>query len=90
MKKILKFLVFVIAFIIAIPSTVGAVAVADASTVTAVVSKSTFSETVNEIINDYSVFKNRLAGSNGEKQASEYIKGYLNNVYTVFCVGVFF
>lgn len=83
MKKIIKFLVFIIALVIAIPSTLGfSGAVASANTVTTVVSKSAFSSTASSIISEYSAIKNRLAGSDGEKQASVYIKNYLDNLKT--------
>ena len=82
MKKIFKFLILVLAFVIVIPSTVGAKNIASANTVAPVVSESAFSSTVSGIINDYAAFKNRIAGSEGEEKAAEYIKSYLDNLST--------
>lgn len=79
MKKIIKFLAFVLLVAFTAPIAIGSKNVASASTAPAspVVSLSTFSSTVFDIISDYSAYKNRIPGSDGEKQASEYIRKYL-------------
>ena len=79
MKKIVKYLAFILAFVISLPfAFCGNVAHA-ADNSSSVVSLTTFTNTAFEVLNDYSAFKNRLPGSDGEKQASEYIRNYLEN-----------
>lgn len=81
MKKLVKIFVFILALIFSVPmcltSNAKASASADSKVSVPVASFSDFSVTVNSIINDYALFSNRIAGSEGEKNASEYIRNYL-------------
>lgn len=80
MKKIFKIMIATLAFVFMMPVAFCSNLVASAATkpASSVVSLSTFSATVNDIISDYVQIKNREPGSVGEKQASEYIKNYLD------------
>ena len=79
MKKILKILMAAIACVFAIPATIASNLKASAATAGSVISYSNFESTVNSIISEYAIFDERLAGSEDEKNASEYIKEYLDN-----------
>lgn len=80
MKKIVKYLVFILVLAISLPfAFCGNVAHASADASSSIVSLSTFTNTAFKVLNDYSAFKNRLPGSDGEKQASEYIRKYLKD-----------
>ena len=78
MKKIFKIFILVLASIIALPAALTSNLKASAAT-TPITSYSTFESAVNSIITEYAVFDERLAGSEGEKNASEYIKTYLED-----------
>ena len=45
-----------------------------------------FSDNISKIFDDFCEFKTRIAGSENEKQASEYILNYLNNVEGLIAV----
>ncbi len=77
MKKILKFLVFVLACVVALPAVLTSGLKANAASVSQV-SYTNFASTVNSILAEYAVFDERVAGSADEKAASEYIKNYLD------------
>ena len=79
MKKIFKIFTLIIACVVALPAVLISSLKANASTVQTIVSFSTFKNTVNSIIAEYAVFSDRIAGSAGEKSASEYIKTYLDD-----------
>ena len=77
MKKISKFLVFLFAIMMAVPICLPTKLTANAATEP--VSLTNFSSTISTIIDEYSVFTERVAGSENEKKASEYIHSYLES-----------
>lgn len=80
MKKIIRFLIFVLVLIVATPCFFTSNLSASAATLNnSAVSATEFETTVNAIVNEYAAFTNRIAGSDGEKNASEYIRTYLNS-----------
>lgn len=48
------------------------------------ISYETYSEQIDAILDDFCVFNNRIAGSENEKQASEYINNYLKTNTSLF------
>ena len=79
MKKIFKIFILIIACVVSLPTVVVAGLKANASITPTIVSFSTFKNNVNSIISEFAVYNDRLAGSEGEKSASEYIKKYLDD-----------
>lgn len=79
MKKIFKIFILVLASIIALPATFASNLKASAASTTPITSYSTFESAVNSIITEYAVFDERIAGSKDEKNASEYIRTYLED-----------
>ena len=88
MKKVLKSILYasfaLFSFVLMTFSSFGLLPYAKAlsekgSNETSSLSSSNFTNTVSTILRDYSVFTNRVAGSEGEKQAYNYIVSYLNS-----------
>ncbi len=78
MKKIYKIFLLALACVFALPAVAVSSLKTSAATANVITSYSTFESTVNSIISEYAVFDERLAGSEDEKKASEYIKNYLD------------
>ena len=88
MKKVLKSILYasfaLFSFVLMTFSSFGLLPYAKAlsekvSNETSSLSSSNFTNTVSTILRDYSAFTNRVAGSEGEKQAYNYIVSYLNS-----------